>query len=362
MSDPAQAFDVLVIGAGPAGLALGRELRRLGVSFRIIERGATVGESWRRMPESLKLVSPWKATHLPGETLRSWKPNREVRRAEFLEYLVDYARTNELPILTGTEVLAVRRDSAEGFTVETSVGPFVCRRVVSAAGYFQNPHVPKIEGLATTRIPWRHVASYRSVAQLEQELGGRSKRILIVGKRLSAGQILVELSAAGFVVSISHRSPIQFGSGPIGWWFFFRIYPWLETRKLRRHGEAARGFEVQMPGGQARRLIQNGTVRCYPAIQSLGAAQVNFQNGEVYEPDAILFATGFRPALEPLQPLGISIDPGTGRPKTLGMQSAEVAGLYFLGLDHGRNFQSRFIRGIRNDAVVLAQRLAEAKT
>ena len=358
--ETSQSTDVLIVGAGPSGLALGRELKRLGISFRLIERGSAAGESWRRMPEHLKLVSPWKANQLRGGPPRSWRPNRQVTRAEFLNYLENYARSNELPISTGTEVLAVRHAPGREFTIETTHGTWTCRRMVSATGYFQNPHVPAIDGLTTTQIPWWHVTDYRSVEHVAKRLGGRGRKILIVGKRLSAGQILIELVQAGFPVSLSHRSPIQFGSGPIGWWFFFRIYPWLEARRLRRRGQAARGFDVRMPGGAARRFIENGTVQCFPAIRRLDPDTVTFENGETLRPDAVIFATGFRPALNHLQSLNLPLDRVTGLPRTSEMQSKDVPGLYFLGLDHLRNFQSRFLRGIRSDAEVLAEQLAKS--
>ena len=358
MTHVSQPLDVLVVGGGPAGLVLGRELKKLSLSFRILERGAGPGESWRRMPEHLKLVSPWKATRLPGEPLRPWRPNHQASRAQFVDYLADYARSNTLPLSSGTEVLAVRRHASGGFAVETSQGVLRCRRLVNATGYFQNPFVPAIEGLDTTQIPWWHVADYRSVEHVVERVGGRYKQILIVGKRLSAGQLLVELVTAGFGVSLSHRSSIEFGSGPIGWWIFFRIYPWLEARRLRRHGEAARGFDVRMPGGMARRLVRNGTVRCFPKIGQVDAKEAVFENEERFRPDGIMFATGFRAVLRHLQGLNLTVDSVTGLPKTSDMESIDVPGLYLLGLDHLRNFQSRFLRGIRNDAVALGQRLA----
>jgi cation diffusion facilitator CzcD-associated flavoprotein CzcO len=330
----------------------------LNLSFRILERGTGPGESWRRMPEHLKLVSPWKATRLPGESLRPWRPNHQASRAEFVDYLADYARSNALPLFSGAEVMAVRRHPSGEFAVDTSQGVLRCRRLVNATGYFQNPFLPAIEGLNTTQIPWWHVADYRSVEHVVERVRGRDKQILIVGKRLSAGQLLVELVKAGFGVSLSHRSSIEFGSGPIGWWIFFRIYPWLETRRLRRDGEAARGFDVRMPGGMARRLIRNGTVRCFPGIAQVEGKEVVFENGERFRPDGIMFATGFRAVLRHLQALNLTIDSVTGLPKTSDMESIDVPGLYFLGLDHLRNFQSRFLRGIRNDAVALGQRLA----
>src|SRR5437867_234642 len=99
----ARQTDVLVIGAGPAGLALGVGLRRRGLSFQILEKHA-VGASWERTPRNLTLVSPWKANHLPFTRRDLFPRHYEMSRAEFLEYLQAYAQENQLPVETGVEV------------------------------------------------------------------------------------------------------------------------------------------------------------------------------------------------------------------------------------------------------------------
>ena len=350
-------IDVIVIGAGPAGLALGWELKRRGVSFCILERGAQAGESWRRMPTHLKLVSPWKASWLPGFGVRRWSANHEVTRAEYVDYLSAYAQTQELPVRNNVSVRAIRR-KGNRFALETSAGEMEARCVVSATGYFQNPFIPEVAGLRQSGIPRYHAADYGSAELLTTELGKADASILIVGKRLSAGQILVELMSAGFSVSLSHRSPIQFGSGPLGWWLFFRIHPWLESVKLKLRGANARGFDVRMPGGRARELVEGGSIRLFPQVRSFEGKSVLFENGESIQPDAVLFATGFRPALQHLSELDLTVDNQTGVPQISDMESTEVPGLFFLGLDGLRNFQSRFIRGIRRDALALAELLA----
>ena len=351
-------FGAIVIGAGPAGLALGHELKRRGVSFCILERGAQAGESWRLMPTQMKLVSPWKASWLPGFGADQWSANHEVTRAEYLDYLTAYAREQGLPVRTNVSVLGIRRDQ-NGFLLETSTGGLESRCVVSATGYFQNPLVPEIKGLEQSEIPRFHAADYRSADEVAEKLGKRDALILIVGKRLSAGQILVELASAGFSVALSHRTPIQFGSGPLGWWLFFRIHPWLESMKLALHGPKARGFDVRMPGGRARELVEGGSIRLFPQVSRFDGEAVVFQDGRSTRPDAVLFATGFRPVLQHLNGLGVSFDDHTGLPQVSDMESTNVPGLFFLGLDGLRNFQSRFIRGIRKDAGVLADRLAK---
>jgi putative flavoprotein involved in K+ transport len=362
--------DVLIIGAGPAGLTLGRELQERGVSFCLIERGTGAGESWRRMPVHLKLVSPWKASRLPGGPRRGWARHRVISRAEYLDYLCEYARALGPALHTGTEVKSVRCDAPGRFHVQTTQGVYSGRLVVNATGYFQNPFWPRLTGGSLdhnmveqrSSIPCLHSADYGSPEAVARRLGRTGGRILIVGHRLSAGQLIEEFADAGYALALSHRSPLQFGSGPIGWWIFFRIHPWIEALKLFWSGPAARGFEVRMPGGRPRQLIERGAVELFPAITRLSGDQVHFTNGAVLQPDAIVLATGYRPALGHLQDQGpgLTFDAKTGRPPLREMESVEVPGLYFLGLDHSRNFQSRFLRGLRRDAVLLAQRLAQA--
>jgi len=245
------------------------------------------------------------------------------------------------------------------FVLATAAGELEARCVVSATGYFQNPFIPEIAGMGQSGIPRYHAADYGSAEALATRLGKADASILIVGKRLSAGQILVELASAGFAVSLSHRTPIQFGSGPLGWWLFFRVHPWLESLKLKLRGANARGFDVRMPGGRARELIEGGSIRLFPHARCFEGKTVVFENGESMQPDAVLFATGFRPLLQHLNGLGLVNDPQTGAPKLSGMESTEIPGVFFLGIDGLRNFQSRFIRGIRKDAVALAERLME---
>src|SRR6185436_15818855 len=110
-----------------------------------------------------------------------------------------------------------------------------------------------IPGAEQSKIPQLHFAAYRDAQQIASILrsaitpgpaipsplkGVRGNprpesTVLIVGKRLSAGQILVELVEAGFTVGLSHRNPIQYGAEPWAWWFLFRIFPWLEWIKLK---------------------------------------------------------------------------------------------------------------------------------
>jgi len=354
--------DALILGAGPAGLALAFELKRRGVESVLLERGPTVAHSWANMPTHLKLVSPWKANCLPGSDPRRVPPSYEMAGAEYAAALRHYARLQDLRVMTGADVEGVSCSMDEGFDVRTSAGTFSAPLLINATGCFANPFQPEFAGARESSLPQFHFATYRDADRLRQVTRREGGLVLIVGKRLSAGQTLVELVDAGFQVGVSCRGPIQFGAGAIGWSIFFRLHPALERLELRLRGGAARGFPAVMPGGRARRLIRSGRVTIFPDIARFEDRRVIFTDGRVLEPDAVVYATGFRPALAHLAPLGLTLDEQTGRPDLRGFESAEVPGLFFLGLDGLRNFRSRFIRGIREDAPLLADQLAARLT
>lgn len=354
---------ILVLGAGPAGLALGAELQQRGVPFLIIEQGPAAGHSWRRMPSQLKLLSPWKANWLRREDAARFAAHHETTRDDFADYLRDFAATRRLPVRTNVQVKTVHRDTDEGFVVDTTGGELRARCLINATGCFNAPWTPEIGGASATRLPRLHTGEFVDAESPRSRVGRDSRPVLIVGKRLSAGQTMVELVGAGFEVALSCREPIEFGPGPLAWWVFFRLHPWLEARELRRRGTAARGFTPKMPGGRARQLVERGLVKVLPAIERFGESSVVFTDGRTLEPSAVIFATGFRPALRHLAPLGLRLNAETGSPELSGFESSEASGLFFLGLDGQRNFQSRFIRGLREDAPLLAaeleQRLAQ---
>src|SRR5215218_1811973 len=112
MSAP-QHSTVAVIGAGPAGLALGKALRDRGIQVVILEKGA-VGNSWNLMPRNLKLVSPWKTNWLARDDVGQFLPNAQLTRDDFVQYLRDFAARHELPIRAGCQVNSVEQ-SGDGF-------------------------------------------------------------------------------------------------------------------------------------------------------------------------------------------------------------------------------------------------------
>ncbi|HTG43831.1 MAG TPA: NAD(P)-binding domain-containing protein, partial [Verrucomicrobiae bacterium] len=216
-------LEVVVIGAGPAGLACGHELQRSGFRFLIVEGGSGAGESWRGMPVALKLISPWKANALPGESPFRHSRHQQLTRAEFLAYLEEYAVLHQLPVRTACPVSQVVREPGGLFAVTVPGTILRCRWLINATGYFLNPFQPHIPGAAESLIPQIHVGRYRDPGQVRSRMRSTAGPVLVVGKRLSAGQTLLELAEAGVPVALSYRSSLEFGAGRLSWWLLFRI-------------------------------------------------------------------------------------------------------------------------------------------
>lgn len=358
VAQSAPALDVLVLGAGPAGLSVGHELKKRGVSFLILERGLAVGESWRRMPANLKLVSPWKANSLPGTEPGRLPGNYEMSREEYCDYLTRYAMEQQLPVKSGVAVTTVEREGDGVFVVKSDGGEFRARCLVNSTGGSSKAFIPKFEGAEDSTIPQLHVADYRDPAQVKQLVGDRTGPVLLVGKRLSAGQVMVELVGAGINVVLSHRSQIRYGSGSLMKWLNFRMLPMIEMIKINFLGQATCGFEVTMDGGRARQLIRSGRVRTYPDVNRLQGNSVLFKDGTRLKPALLLYATGFRPTLDHLHSLLGDVPDRRRLPPLNGMESASIPGLFFIGLENQRNLRSHYLRGIREDAVLVVEEVA----
>jgi cation diffusion facilitator CzcD-associated flavoprotein CzcO len=193
-----ESISVVVIGAGPAGLATSAELRRRDVAHRVLEGGESVGHSWRGFYDSLTLHTGKHLSALPR--LRF---DREVPlfppRDDFVAYLERYARTFDLPVETNRPVTRINREPGR-WLVETSSGTVETTSLVVATGIVSNPRIPDFEGREQFVGRVMHSIEYRRPT----ELVGR--RVLVVGAGNSGGEIASELARAGAKVTISVRS------------------------------------------------------------------------------------------------------------------------------------------------------------
>ncbi len=346
-------IDVLILGAGPAGLSLGRELSVRGIPYLILEKEEVVGSTFANMTESTT-YGPWMNNTLPGSPVPWTQKLRRTTRPEYAQYLKDYAHRHQLRVSCGVKVQATYPDR-QGFLVQTEdENLYRCDYLVNATGYFSKPNYPELPGLRVTSIPYVHSAGYRSPQTIEELTGKGSSRVLIVGSRLSAGEILQELHQAGHQVHLSHRGPIDTWPSPLQETLLSPLTYLWEELSLRMRWKRPGNLRPRLRKGQQWELLTSGRVPCHPDLLRLESDRVVFVDRSQGQFDAIVFATGYKPALDHLAPLIKQVPPWVS-----GLESVDVPNLFFMGLSGSRSFRSEFLRGIREDAPYLAQLLQE---
>ncbi len=212
---PVEKIEVLVVGAGQAGVAMSEHLGRAGVPHLVLER-ARIAEGWRTSRwDSLVANGPAWHDRFPGLKFAG-DPDAFVGKEAVADYFVDYASKIAAPIRCGVEVTSVQRPADRpGFRVETSQGPIEARYVVAATGPFQRPVMPPIMP-ETAGIVQIHSADYRNPAQLP------AGAVLVVGAVSSGAQIADELNRAGRRVYLSvgphGRPPRAYRGRDFVWW------------------------------------------------------------------------------------------------------------------------------------------------
>ncbi len=186
---------VIVVGAGPAGLAASHELHCVGVDHIVLERGS-VGQSWRDRWDSFCLVTPNWYLQLPGGEYSGEDPDGFMLRDEVVAHLERYAHGFGAPILDGTAVTALRSDPRGGFVLDTSEGQMRTDAVVVATGTFQRPHRPPAVDFPVD-VHVIDAGGYTSPDALPA--GG----VLVVGSGQTGCQIADELHRSGRDVTIA---------------------------------------------------------------------------------------------------------------------------------------------------------------
>ncbi|HKP60667.1 MAG TPA: NAD(P)-binding domain-containing protein [Polyangiales bacterium] len=207
--------DVIVIGAGQAGLAISHCLGRRGIDHVVLERGR-IGERWRSERwDSLRLLTPNWQSRLPGRIYRGAQPDGFMSTGELLSLLEAYAADSGAPIRPQTQVSRVEPNGI-GYHVVTDRGSFQAANVVLATGYSDRPAPPTAaRGLAGS-IEQLAPSSYKNPSQLAP--GG----VLVVGASASGVQIADELARSGREVTLAvgrhTRMPRRYRGADMMWW------------------------------------------------------------------------------------------------------------------------------------------------
>jgi putative flavoprotein involved in K+ transport len=210
-----QKVEVLVVGAGQAGIAMSEHLRSQGIPHLVVERDR-VAERWRSWRwDSLVANGPAWHDRFPGQEFDA-EPDAFATKEEVAGYLVSYANRIDAPIRTGVEVTSVRKNYGRaGFHVETSDGLIEARYVVAATGAFQKPVIPPVVP-DSTGLHQIHSSEYHNPQQLRD--GG----VLVVGAGSSGVQIADELQQSGrrvyLAVGPHDRPPRTYRDRDFCWW------------------------------------------------------------------------------------------------------------------------------------------------
>lgn len=343
----AEVFDVIVIGAGQAGLAAGYFLRRSKLRYVILDRNESPGGSWRHTWDSLRLFSPARWSSLPGRLMEGG-PDYYPHRDEVIDYLEQYETAYKLPVRRGVKVLGVFVQDERLLRVETSVGTFFTRYVISAAGSWGNPSIPSIPGREDFNGMQIHSAQYRT------PLDFAGKRVAVVGGGNSGAQILAELAGVAHCSWITEREPIFLPPELDGRAIFD-----LASAKYRGEGAvspASLGDIVQVaPVRQAR---ERGVYDHYLSPpEQITADGMRWNDGQFVPLDAIIWCTGFKADLEHLRPLGLQNT--AGRVAVRDNQSLEEPRVFLLGYGSWTGYASATLVGIGRTARTTVKRIQE---
>ncbi|MFD3662207.1 flavin-containing monooxygenase [Streptomyces sp. NPDC058659] len=373
------AHPVYVIGGGPGGLAVAASLRERGVRAVVLEKSDAVGASWRAHYDRLRLHTTRRLSALPGLRIpRAF--GRWVARADVVRYLEKYAEKHELEIVTGVEVFRIERAGEEWLLHATGGRRLTGRAVVVATGYNHTPRLPEWPGRDTYEGELSHARAYRNPGPYE------GKDVLVVGAGNTGAEIAADLAEGGAgrvrlaVRTVPHivrrttagwpaqRSGILVRRLPVavvdrmGEVMGRCFLPNLTAYGLPRpeKGLATRQREGAVPVQDVGLIdaVRSGKVEVVAAVDAFEGGEVLLADGTRIAPDAVIAATGYRSALEPLLGHLDGVLDEHGRPVTHGARCPrEAPGLYFTGFT---NPISGMFRELALDAERIARRIARS--
>jgi cation diffusion facilitator CzcD-associated flavoprotein CzcO len=311
--------DVVVIGAGQAGLSTAWALARQGFApgsgFVVLDADEGPGGAWQHRWPSLTVGTTHRVHELPG---LPFEPETEsLRAAEVVPaYFAEYERRFGLPIHRPVRVTAVSRTDDDRFLVATGDGDWTARAVVNATGTWTRPFVPRYPGQELFRGRQLHTVDYRGAS----EFAGR--QVVVVGGGASATQLLGEISKVADTTWVTRRPPV-WREGPFDENLGRQAVAMVEeaVREGRRPGSVVgvTGLLVSTP--YIRDALDRGVLERLPMFDRITEDGVAWADGRSVAADVILWATGFRAAVAHLAPLHLR-GPGGG----IRMDGTHVAG------------------------------------
>jgi putative flavoprotein involved in K+ transport len=338
-------LEVIVVGGGQAGLAIGYYLARQGRRFTILEAADAPAAAWRARWESLVLFTPVRYDSLPGLVFPG-HPDAYPRRDDVVAYLEGYARHFDLPVELDSHVRRIRRGD-DGYLVELDDRAYAADHVVIATGPFQVPRVPAVAERLDAGVVQLHSSAYRSPEHLVPG------PVLVVGAGNTGFQIAQELSGSRTVhLSVGTRQ------APLPQRILGRdLFRYLEATGLMGKTTASRiGQRMQQRDtliGSSPRSARRDGVHLHGRTVDASGSEVSFSDGTRLTVSTIVWATGF--ALDHSWIDVPVFDQNGGLVHQRGVTSAP--GMYFLGMPWQHTRGSALLGWVKDDAEHLAHQI-----
>ncbi len=339
-------FEVAVIGAGQAGLAMGYFLAREGRHFTILEASDSIGRAWRGRWDSLVLFTPRRYDNLPGLPFPG-DPDGYPGRDEVIDYLESYASTFELPVRLNSAVQAVA-SADDGFILDVGERTLRADQVVVATGPFQVPSVPAFAGDIASDVVQMHSTGYGRPSDVPEGT------VVVVGGGNTGFQIAKELSATHSVhLAIGSRQtplPQRILGRDLFWWLTKTglIKKTIESRIGRR----ARDRDTLI--GSSTRDVKRHGIDVNPRVVGVSGGAVTFEDGSELNVDAVIWATGYRSEYGWID---LPVFDQDGR--VLHRRGVtDYPGLFFVGLTWQHTRGSALLGWVKDDAEFISERIA----
>ncbi len=338
---------VVVVGGGQAGLAIGYLLAQQGRQFTILEAADTPAAAWRERWDSLRLFTPVRYDSLPGRAFPG-DPDSYPGRDDVVAYLTDYARDFELPVELGSRVRAVRQGET-GYLVELDDRTYEADQVVIATGPFQIPRVPALAERMDPGVVQLHSGRYRGPQDVP------AGPVLVVGGGNTGYQIAEELARTHEVhLSIGARQT------PLPQRILGRdLFRYLEATGLMGKTVGSRiGRRMQhretLIGSSPRAARRRHGIELRGRTADASGSELRFSDGGRLSPGAVIWATGFE-----LDHSFVQL-PVFGTDGRLVHRRGVTAspGLYFLGMPWQHTRGSALLGWVKDDAQYIADQIA----
>lgn len=284
-----QTLDILIIGSGQAGLAMGYHLKQTPFRFQLINCHPRVGDSWRNRYDSLVLFTPRAYSALPGMAVPG-DPEGFPTKDEIADYLESYASHFELPIRDNTHIRRLERTQDDFRAITGSGDSILARAVILANGAFQLPAPLPAAKQLSADVAQHFPESYTSPAQLP------AGAVAVIGDGASGRQIARELSATHIVfLATGHPrrvSPERLLGKSIFWW--------MDRLGLMRASRESRIGKYLMkadpfPGkGLGLKHLKHEGVKVVGRLVDANGRRVTFASGETVDIETVIWANGYR--------------------------------------------------------------------